>query len=140
MHAEIRTVRDPELRVQVVEQRSNFDQNPDQCLAENEEKQKALLDRITRAQSLLKDVKLDYNLRIKISEVCGSLDVDGLRGDIVINRAAKAHAAYNERTEVTVEDIEAIVTLCLRHRLRKDPLESIDSGDKVKDVFEEIFK
>lgn len=140
MHAEIRTVRDPELRVQVVEQRSNFDQNPDKCLAENEEKQKELLDRITRAQSLLKDVKLDYNLRIKISEVCGSLDVDGLRGDIVINRAAKAHAAYNQRTEVTVEDIEAIVTLCLRHRLRKDPLESIDSGDKVKDVFEEIFK
>ena len=28
----------------------------------------------------------------------------------------------------------------LRHRLRKDPLESIDSGDKVQTVFEEVFK
>ena len=27
--------------------------------------------------------------------------------------------------------------MCLRHRLRKDPLESIDSGDKVQTVFEE---
>jgi magnesium chelatase subunit I len=29
--------------------------------------------------------------------------------------------------------------MCLRHRLRKDPLESIDSGDKVEKVFEDIF-
>ena len=37
MHAEIRTVRDPETRVQVVEQRSNFDQDPDSCLKEHQE-------------------------------------------------------------------------------------------------------
>ena len=80
------------------------------------------------------------DLRIKISQVCGTLDVDGLRGDIVTNRAAKAFAAYNGRTEVTVDDIENVITLCLRHRLRKDPLESIDSGDKVQTVFEETFK
>jgi len=140
MHAEIRTVRDPELRVQVVEQRSNFDQDPEACLAENREKQQDLMDKIVAAQERLKDVSLDYSLRIKISQVCGSLDVDGLRGDIVINRAAKAYAAYNSRTEVTVDDIETIVVLCLRHRLRKDPLESIDSGDKVREVFEEVFK
>jgi magnesium chelatase subunit I len=29
--------------------------------------------------------------------------------------------------------------MCLRHRLRKDPLESIDSGDKVKKVFNRVF-
>ena len=50
------------------------------------------------------------------------------------------YAAYNGRDEVTVEDIEEIITLCLRHRLRKDPLESIDSGDKVQTVFDETFK
>ena len=140
MHAEIRTVRDPELRVQVVEQRSNFDQDPKACLQENYEAQQILRTRITAAQSILSEVAIDEKFRIKISEVCGSLDVDGLRGDIVTNRAAKAHAAYNERKEVTVKDIETVITLCLRHRLRKDPLESIDSGDKVKSVFEEVFK
>jgi magnesium chelatase subunit I len=43
------------------------------------------------------------------------------------------------RTEVTTSDIAAIIKMCLRHRLRKDPLESIDSGDKVQKVFESIF-
>ena len=47
---------------------------------------------------------------------------------------------YNQRDKVTLEDIESIITLCLRHRLRKDPLESIDSGDKVSKVFKEIFE
>jgi magnesium chelatase subunit I len=140
MHAEIRTVRDPELRVRIVEERSSFDQNPDISLNEHEEEQKQLREKIVSAQDLLNDVVLSYDLRVKISQVCGSLDVDGLRGDIVTNRAAKAHAAYNDRKEVTVEDIEAIISLCLRHRLRKDPLETIDSGDKVKTVFEDIFK
>ena len=70
----------------------------------------------------LPSVELEYEMRVKISQVCGSLDVDGLRGDIVTNRAAKAYAAYNGRSKVTLEDIEKVITLCLRHRLRKDPL------------------
>jgi magnesium chelatase subunit I len=140
MHAEIRTVRDPETRVRVVEERSSFDKNPEECLKANSEQLEILKKDITDAQELLPSVELDYELRVKISQVCGSLDVDGLRGDIVTNRAAKAFAAYNKRSKVTVEDIESIITLCLRHRLRKDPLESIDSGDKVSSVFEEVFK
>ena len=140
MHAEIRTVRDPETRVRVVEERSNFDQNPDECLAENAKAIEELKAKIVKAQELLPKLKIDFELRVKISQVCGSLDVDGLRGDIVTNRAAKAYAAYNGREEVTVDDIEKVITLCLRHRLRKDPLESIDSGDKVSNVFEEVFK
>ena len=140
MHAEIRTVRDPETRVRVVEERSNFDQNPETCLAENAEAITALKEKIVSAQQILPQIKIDFELRVKISQVCGSLDVDGLRGDIVTNRAAKAYAAYNGRDEVTVDDIENVIVLCLRHRLRKDPLESIDSGDKVATVFEEVFK
>jgi len=85
-------------------------------------------------------MQIDYDLRVKISEICSILDVDGLRGDIVTNRAAKAYAAYNNRTEVELDDIKTIITLCLRHRLRKDPLETIDSGDKVKQVFNEVFE
>ena len=99
-----------------------------------------LRNKIVDAQNLLPKVNLDFDLRVKISQVCGSLNVDGLRGDIVTNRASKAYAAYNGRDNVTVDDIENVITLCLRHRLRKDPLESIDSGDKVQNVFEEVFK
>jgi magnesium chelatase subunit I len=82
---------------------------------------------------------MDYDLRVKISEVCSQLDVDGLRGDIVSNRAAKALTAFEGRTEVTLDDIRRVITLSLRHRLRKDPLESIDSGYKVQKVFNRVF-
>ena len=139
MHAEIRTVRDAELRVQIVEQRTEFDSDSSGCLKKHKETQDALKQKIIDAQNLLPSVELDYESRVKISEVCGELNVDGLRGDIVTNRAAKAYAAYNGRDKVTYEDIQAIITLCLRHRLRKDPLEAIDSGDKVSKVFEDIF-
>ena len=140
MHAEIRTVKDPILRVKVVEERTSFDQTPMVWLENYEAQQQELRSRIVEAQTVLPNVQLDYSLRVKISEVCSQLDVDGLRGDIVTNRAAKAYAAYHGREKVTVNDIERIITLCLRHRLRKDPLESIDSGDKVLNVFKEVFE
>ena len=140
MHAEIRTVKDPALRVKVVEERTSFDQTPMVWVKNYEEKQQELRTKIIEAQTLLPQVELDYSFRVKISEICSQLDVDGLRGDIVTNRAAKAYAAYNKRSHVTVKDIETIITLCLRHRLRKDPLESIDSGDKVLKVFKEVFE
>jgi len=140
MHAEIRTVKDPKLTVKVVEERTSFDQTPDIWVENYEKQQQELRKKIVDAQNLLSSVDLDYNLRLKISEVCSKLDVDGLRGDIVTNRAAKAFAAYDGRTTVTIDDIAKVITLCLRHRLRKDPLESIDSGDKVSKVFKEIFE
>ena len=140
MHAEIKTVKDPLLRVKVVEERTAFDQQPTLWVENYQKQQQALRDRIIAAQKLLSEVTIDYNLRVKISEVCSHLNVDGLRGDIVTNRASKAYAAYNGKINVTVDDISKIITLCLRHRLRKDPLESIDSGDKVSKVFKEIFE
>jgi len=139
MHAEIRTVKEPALRVQIVEQRTEFDQNPHEFLATYQAQQDEMQQRLVEAQTRLKTVQIDYELRVKISQVCSELDVDGLRGDIVTNRAAKAIAAFEGRTEVTVDDIRRVIGLCLRHRLRKDPLESIDSGYKVDKVFCQIF-
>lgn len=140
MHAEIRTIADPKLRVEIVQQRIEFDADPEKILAAFEEQQEELRNKILKAKELLPKVKVSNDLRIKISQVCSELNVDGLRGDIVVNRAAKAVTAFDGRTEVTVDDIAKIICLCLRHRLRKDPLESIDSGDKVNIVFEEVFE
>ncbi len=139
MHAEIKTVKEPELRVQIVEQRSYFDSNPVEFRKNYIDSQNILKEKILKARELLKEVNLDYDLRIKISQICSELNVDGLRGDIVTNRASKALTAFEGRTEVTAQDIFKVIPLCLRHRLRKDPLETIDSGDKVRDVFKKIF-
>ena len=140
MHAEIRTVKNPDLRVRIVEERTAFDQEPQIWVDKYQEEQNALRTQLVSAQDLLPSVEMDYDFRLKISQICSELDVDGLRGDIVVNRAAKAYAALDGRTVVTVDDISNIIVLCLRHRLRKDPLESIDSGAKVRKIFNEVFE
>ncbi|MBO9999074.1 MAG: magnesium chelatase ATPase subunit I [Cyanobacteria bacterium SID2] len=139
MHAEIRTVKDPTLRVKIVEERSDFDRDPQNYLSQHRQSQDELQQQLVKAQELLPSVEIDYDLRVQISQVCAELDVDGLRGDIVTNRAARALAAFEGRNQVTIDDIQRVVTLCLRHRLRKDPLETIDSGYKVQKVFAQVF-
>lgn len=139
MHAQVGTVRDAELRVKIVEERARFDRNPKEFRESYKGEQEKLQNQISSARSVLSSVTIDHDLRVKISKVCAELNVDGLRGDIVTNRAARALAALKGRDKVTSEDIATVIPNCLRHRLRKDPLESIDSGLLVVEKFYEVF-
>ncbi|KIY97114.1 magnesium chelatase subunit I [Monoraphidium neglectum] len=105
MHAQIGTVREPELRVQIVAERSTFDEDPATFRAKYEARQAALTNKIVDARKRLKSVDIAYDFRVKISQICSELNVDGIRGDIVTNRASKAIAAFEGRKEVEVEDI-----------------------------------
>ncbi|XP_043700668.1 magnesium-chelatase subunit ChlI, chloroplastic-like [Telopea speciosissima] len=139
MHAQVGTVRDAELRVKIVEERARFDQNPKEFRDSYRAEQEKLQQQISSARSSLSSVQIDRDLKVKISKVCAELNVDGLRGDIVTNRAAKALASLKGRDKVTADDIATVIPNCLRHRLRKDPLESIDSGLLVIEKFYEVF-
>lgn len=139
MHAQIKTLKEPNLRVKIVQQRESFDKDPINFKNKYKEEQEKLTNKIEKARKKLKEIKISYDLMEKISQVCSELNVDGLRGDLVTSRAAKALAAFEEREEVTTRDIFTIITLCLRHRLRKDPLESVDSGFKVQQTFKKVF-
>jgi magnesium chelatase subunit I len=140
MSVEVRTVREAKLRVQVVDQRTAFDNDPESFSNSVQAKQESLQQKVVDAQNILNEVVIDEDLRLRISAVCGELDVDGLRGDIVTNRAARALAAFEGRKEVTEEDIARVVSTALRHRLRKDPLEQVDSGDRVIKAFCKVFE
>ena len=71
MSVEVRTVRNPELRVQVVDQRTAFDSDPDSFSAGVEANQEALQQRVVEAQQRLDQVTIDDDLRLRISAVCG---------------------------------------------------------------------
>lgn len=139
MHAQIKTVKEPYLRVKIVQQRELFEQDPKSFILNYKVEQDIIREKIIKARENLKNVKISYELLEKISQICSDLNVDGLRGDLVTSRAAKAFASFENRFEVTSQDIFTIITLCLRHRLRKDPLESIDSGLKVQETFKRVF-
>jgi magnesium chelatase subunit I len=139
MHAEIRTISEPNARVKIVEERISFDQSPQIWFDKYEQEQINIQNRIITAQNNLSKVTISKEFQLKISQICSELEVEGLRGDIVSTRAAKALTAFENRTEVTVNDIKRTITLCLRHRLRRDPMESINSGDKIEATFAKIF-
>jgi len=139
MHAEIRTIREPNLRVKIVEERINFDSTPQIWFDKYEQEQLVIQNRIIAAQNNLPNITMSKDFQLKISQICSELEIEGLRGDIVSTRAAKAIAAFESRSEVTLNDIKRTITLCLRHRLRRDPMESINSGEKIDIAFQKIF-
>jgi magnesium chelatase subunit D len=121
--AEVLTLRDAELRYEVVRRRLAFEQNPAKFSGDWEAREQEEARRIRHAAALLPEVRLDEALARAIAELCASAGVDGLRGDLVIHKAAAALAAYAGRTHVTDEDVQEAVTLALAHRRRRRPFE-----------------
>jgi magnesium chelatase subunit I len=139
MHAQITTIKEPNLRVKIVQQRELFEIDPKSFNEKYKVEQDKLKLRIDNARKDVKNVVIKYEFLEKISKICSELNVDGLRGDMVTSRAAKAFVAFEGRKEVTPKDIYMVIKLCLRHRLRKDPLQSIDSGELVIEMFNKVF-
>jgi magnesium chelatase subunit I len=74
---------------------------------------------------------MDDSVLTDIAKLCMNLGIDGHRGELTIARTAFAHAAFLGETVVTMKHVKEIASLCLRHRLRKDPLETLDAGEKI---------
>jgi len=51
---------------------------------------------------------------------------------LTIARAARALSAFDGRSKVNTDDIEKVAAMSLRHRLRRDPLETIESGQLIE--------
>mmetsp|Transcript_33223 Transcript_33223/g.105913 ORF Transcript_33223/g.105913 Transcript_33223/m.105913 type:complete len:460 (+) Transcript_33223:553-1932(+) len=135
----VQTIYDAAMRIKMVQDRDSFESDPFGFMDEVKAAEEGIRDQILAAQDRLKTVHMPDDIKLKISEVCSMLDVDGLRGDIVCNRAAKALVAWEERDEVTPADVARVVTMVLNHRMRKDPMDPIDNGSKVASVFTRVF-
>lgn len=139
LHAQIRTLRDAQKRVAIIRSRTDFDNNPEAFTVKYDALQKELQAKVLRAQELLGEVVITDDTLVKIAQLCIDLEIDGHRGELVLARAAKALTSFEGRTEVVDEDVHRIAVLGLRHRLRKDPLATMDNGRRVADKANEIF-
>ena len=89
--------------------------------------------RIAEARRRLGSVVLpDGELR-RIAAVCAAFDVDGMRADLVIARAAAAHAAWRGADAVVKEDVRAAARLALPHRRRRDPFDEPGMDEQALD-------
>jgi magnesium chelatase subunit D len=120
---EVAGPRDPELRTEVVRRRLAFESDPAAFAARWEGEQDLLRRRISEARERLPRVVLDDALLTVISQLCCEFEVDGLRADIVLHKAARGLAALGGRTEATTEDVRSAAELVLPHRQRRRPFE-----------------
>ena len=107
-------------RVTIVRLREAFDKGPQQFVDQYRQQQQQIAEAIQTAVSLVNGVNCAEKLRVEIAQRCQAANVDGLRADIVWYRAAVAHAAWSKRSEVNIEDIDAVEALVLCHRREDD--------------------
>jgi len=106
-------------RVEIVKRNIEFEANPENFYEKYKPLQEELRNRMTEARKSLKDVVIPDNLLESICKACLELKVDGLRPDIVIAKAASTLAAFEKRTEVTLNDVLVAAELALSHRTRE---------------------
>ena len=121
---EVSAPRDPVLRAEAVRRRLAFDADPRAFAEKYAAAEELLRDRIRQAQQLLPGVALTDAALVKIGEICAAFDVDGLRGDIVCARTAVAHAAWQGRYAVNIDDLRVAARLALPHRRRRKPFDA----------------
>jgi magnesium chelatase subunit D len=109
---------DPQVRVDLLKRREAFDGDPDAFLHLYRREEAELARRIREAKKRLGEVLVPSHLLGFISEICQRNHVSGHRADIIMERAARAHAAWQDRTDVTADDILAVAPMVLLHRMR----------------------
>jgi magnesium chelatase subunit D len=116
--------RDPATRAEVVRRRMAFDADPAGFAARFADDEAHIAASIVAARARLASIVVDDALLDLIATVCASFGVDGLRADIVIARAAAAHAAWRGASAVAREDVRAAARLALPHRRRRNPFDA----------------
>jgi magnesium chelatase subunit D len=130
---EVRAARDVETRVEVVRRRLAFEADPTAFAAAWQDEERATARRIAEARDRIGAVVLpDAELR-RIAAVCAAFDVDGMRADLVIARAAVAHAAWRGADAVGEEDVRVAARLALPHRRRRDPFDEPGMDEQALD-------
>ncbi len=109
---------EPDLRVELLKRRDLFDFDRSAFEHRFQTKTEALKTTIRNSRELLKSVVFPRHLLGFISEICMVNNVAGHRADIIMQKAACAHAALAGRTEVSAEDISMIAPMVLLHRTR----------------------
>jgi len=109
-----------EQRVEVMTNREAFDADPEAFVEQYQQQQNELKSRIRKARQAVNTIVYDKALKRIIAERCQAANVDGLRADIVMLRAALAHAAWQGHDKLNVKDIDTVEDLVLLHRRKED--------------------
>jgi magnesium chelatase subunit I len=130
LSVEVTTPKDLAARIEVVKRRDAFERDPVAFTAAWAKEDAKIRKRIVAGRALLPQVVVPDAVLEHTARLCMALGTDGLRGELTVMRAARALAAFEGDTTVTVDHVKRVGPPALRHRLRRDPLD--DAGSSVR--------
>jgi magnesium chelatase subunit I len=136
---EVRTPEDLPTRVEVVRRRDQFERDPEAFVAKWKKEDDRLRKRIVAAKARLPEVAVPDAVVQRAAELCIKLGTDGLRGELTLVRAARAAASLAGDDAVTDAHLRTVATACLRHRLRRNPLDEASSTTRVDRAVAELL-
>ncbi len=139
MVVDVKAIDDVELRTEIVVRVEEFSENPEEFCMRFAKDQEILKKRIAMAREILNEVVVPREVIRAVAKICSDLGIETHRAEIVTIRAARAHAAYNGRKEVTIEDVKSVLDLTLPHRLKSRPFEEpkVDY-DKIERMLQDL--
>jgi magnesium chelatase subunit I len=116
-------IKEVDKRVEIMRRSREFQQDASLFRERWEPRQNELRKRILGAMDALADVKTSMKIVELITRLGIDFNIDGHRGDIIIERAARTNAALEGREETAPEDVVLAAEMALPHRMRKQPFE-----------------
>ncbi len=114
---------DPEIRSEIVRRVEDWLQDPESFYKKYEPEIDRLREQVKKARELLPKVTIDEELLRLLAKTVVELGIRTSRAEITTVRAAKAIAALDGRTRVTLDDLKKAMELTLPHRLRQRPFQ-----------------
>lgn len=116
---DVRAPEDLDDRVEVVRRRLAFDADPAGFVESWADAERAAAGRLADTRS----ASIDDDILTAASAIATDCGAEGMRADIVLVRAAAAHAGWCGREHTLAEDLRVVAPLVLAHRARRSPLD-----------------
>ena len=134
---EIEGIKSVPKRIEIIKRRKEFEKNPEKFIKKWSKLDKKLSAKITKAKRNLKKIKVSENILTMIAQISIDMNVDGHRADIIMEKTAKALAAYYGDREVNEHHLRIASRLVLPHRMRKNPFDELEVET---DIIEKAIK
>lgn len=121
LSVEVHGLTNPGDRMAILERHIAFDAEPMNFREEWMPRERELSAQIDAARRIVDTVHYTRRDLFTIANLTAGLHVDGHRADLVILKTARAHAAFEGRTQITERDILLAAELALPHRLKRGP-------------------
>jgi magnesium chelatase subunit I len=114
-------------RIEIVKRRLAFDADPMAFSQVFDPAQQRLIHRCCESRQRLERIPWTERAHVLVADLCQQANAEGVRADLVMLRAARAHAAWQQQDGIRDEDVYAVAELALSHRRKEKESGSVSS-------------